>query len=71
VLLHPADRRSPQGTRRWLDRRAVSGHVHVRPALERDLARLARLQSCTAVGLVLAGGGARGFAHLGVYRSAA
>lgn len=69
VLLHPADRRSPQGTRQWLDRRAVSGHVHVRPALERDLARLARLLSCTAVGLVLAGGGARGFAHLGVYRA--
>lgn len=33
------------------------------------LARLARLQSRTAVGLVLAGGGARGFAHLGVWRA--
>ena len=39
------------------------------PALERDMARLARLQSRTAVGLVLAGGGARGFAHLGVWRA--
>lgn len=69
VLLHPADQRSPHGTRRWLDRRPVAGHVHVRPALERDLARLARLVSGNAVGLVLAGGGARGFAHLGVYRA--
>jgi NTE family protein len=33
------------------------------------MARLARIQSRTAVGLVLAGGGARGFAHLGVYRA--
>jgi NTE family protein len=33
------------------------------------MARLARLQSRTAVGLVFAGGGARGFAHLGVWRA--
>lgn len=69
VLLHPADTRCPRGTRGWLARRPVAGHVHLRPALERDMARLARLASRTAVGLVLAGGGARGFAHLGVYRA--
>lgn len=69
VLLHPAERRSPRHTRRWLDRRPVSHHLHLRPALDRDLARLARLLGGTAVGLVLAGGGARGFAHLGVYRA--
>lgn len=69
VLLHPADTRCPRRTEQWLARRAVSDHVHVRPALERDMARLARIQSRTAVGLVLAGGGARGFAHLGVYRA--
>jgi len=69
VLMHPADLRCPQGTRHWLARRPVAGHVHIRPALERDMARLARLQSCTAVGLVLAGGGARGLAHLGIVRA--
>jgi NTE family protein len=69
VLLHPADRRCPQGTRNWLNRRPVSSHLHIRPALPRDMARLARVQSCTAVGLVLAGGGARGCAHLGVLRA--
>lgn len=69
VLLHPAGARSPRGTRAWLARRPVADHVHVRPELTRDMARLARLQSRTAVGLVLAGGGARGFAHLGVYRA--
>lgn len=66
VLLHPADLRCPRGTRAWLDRRPVADHVHVRPALERDMARLARIQSGNAVGLVFAGGGARGLAHLGV-----
>ncbi|RCW71224.1 patatin-like phospholipase family protein [Pseudorhodoferax soli] len=68
VLLHPAERRAPRGTAAWLERRPLAGHVHLRPALARDMARMARLLTRTAVGLVLAGGGARGFAHLGVYR---
>jgi NTE family protein len=68
VLLHPAERRSPRGTATWLQRRPLAGHVHLRPVLARDMARMARLLTRTAVGLVLAGGGARGFAHLGVYR---
>jgi len=69
VLLHPSDRTSPRGTPLWLARRPVAGHLHIRPGLRRDMARMARIQSRTAVGLVLAGGGARGFAHLGVYRA--
>ena len=69
VLLHPADLRCPRATAAWLARRPVTEHVHIRPALERDMARLARIESRSAVGLVLAGGGARGFAHLGVYRA--
>jgi len=71
VLLHPAALRCPQGTRAWLARRPLADHIHVRPALERDMARLARIQSRTAVGLVLAGGGARGLAHLGVAQALA
>ena len=69
VLIHPRDARSPKNTAAWLARRPVSGHVHVRAGLERDMARLGRIQSRTAVGLVLAGGGARGFAHLGIYQA--
>ena len=69
ILLHPSDRRCPQGTAAWLARRRVSDHVHIRPALARDMARLARLQSRNAVGLVLAGGGARGLAHLGIFQA--
>lgn len=69
LLLHPADTRMPQGTSRWLARRPVTEHMHLRRGHEPDVARLARVQSRSAVGLVLAGGGARGFAHLGVYRA--
>ncbi|HEX5698045.1 MAG TPA: cyclic nucleotide-binding and patatin-like phospholipase domain-containing protein, partial [Rhodoferax sp.] len=69
VLLHEADVRCPSNTRQWLARRPVADHVHVRPALEGDMARLARIQSRTAVGLVLAGGGAKGLAHMGLYQA--
>jgi NTE family protein len=69
VLQHPADTAIPKGARAWLSRRPVTGHVNLRRGLERDMARLARLLSRTAIGLVFAGGGARGFAHLGVWRA--
>ncbi len=69
VLLHPADARCPRGTKAWLARRPLTDHIHIRPALARDMARLARVQSRTAVGLVLAGGGARGLAHLGLMQA--
>jgi NTE family protein len=69
VLLHDRATHTPHGTRAWLARRPLADHVHVRPALERDMDRLARLLARKAVGLVLAGGGARGFAHLGVLRA--
>ncbi len=69
VLLHAPDLRCPRGTRAWLARRPVTDHIHVRPEVDADLARLARILSHTAVGLVLAGGGARGLAHLGIFRA--
>lgn len=69
VLLHAADAGAPRGTAAWLARRPVADHFHIRPALARDMARLARMQARRAVGLVLAGGGARGFAHLGLMQA--
>ena len=69
VLLHPAEVKTPRATREWLARRVVTGHVHVRLGSEGDVARVARLLARKAVGLVFAGGGARGFAHLGVWRA--
>lgn len=70
VLLHPPDTAHPRHTARWLALRpAVKRHYHLRPELPRDMARLARILSGTSVGLVLAGGGAKGFAHIGVMRA--
>ncbi len=42
---------------------------HVRRGQQADLARLARILTGNAVSLVLGGGGARGFAHIGVLRA--
>ena len=58
----------PHGrTRAWRDAFAnASAHHHLRN--QADLERLARRLNGTAIGLVLSGGGARGFAHIGVVR---
>jgi NTE family protein len=69
VLLHGPGTPHPHGTPQWLDRRPVDSLVHVRSDSARDVSRLARIVSGNAVGLVCAGGGARGFAHLGVYKA--
>ena len=37
--------------------------------MDRDLARLARVLAGEALGLLLGGGGARGFAHIGAFRA--
>ena len=65
VLEHAADAKSPTGTARWLAPRTVQRHIHIRRGNARDLRRAGRILSGRAVGLVLAGGGARGLSHLG------
>ncbi len=62
-------RSEPSGTSRWLAAREVEQHFHVRVGSDADFARLARSLTGNAVGLVLGGGGARGFAHVGVLRA--
>ena len=69
VLLHPADTERPSGTAAWLEGRDVDQHHHVRRDRPDDLDRLARHLAGRAVTLVLGGGGAKGFAHLGVVRA--
>lgn len=58
---------SPGTAGKWLAVVPGAEHHHVRqPA---DIARLSRLLIGEGVGLVLSGGGARGFAHIGVVRA--
>ena len=64
------DASAPQPiSKRWQHRADVAIHLHLRRGRAADLAFLGRVVGGRAIGLVLAGGGARGFAHLGVIRA--
>jgi NTE family protein/lysophospholipid hydrolase len=69
VLLQSDQAVAPVGTRAWLANRPVCAHHHVRFNCDADYARLARILTGRAVGLVLGGGGARGLAHIGALRA--
>jgi predicted acylesterase/phospholipase RssA len=71
VLLHPDGENPPSGTKRWLEAHRVERHHHVRLDRDGDVQRLARFVAGRAVGVALGGGGARGFAHIGVLRALA
>lgn len=67
VLLHRSPAERPLGrTGQWLDTLGPSRHFHLRLKAKRDWQHLARVIAGTSVGLVLSGGGARAFAHIGV-----
>lgn len=65
ILLRPADGPPPSDTARWLKAVDPARWFHVREEVAGDEARIARVVTATCVGLVLSGGGARAYAHLG------
>jgi NTE family protein len=65
LLLHPEDAKFPENTRRWFENRKIDLHIHYRKNHGPDIRRFARILANKAIGLVLGGGGAKGFAHLG------
>jgi len=69
VLLHSPDAASTRGTALWLAPRPLRAHHHLRLGNLADMSRLARSLTGHAVGLVLSGGGARGFGHIGALRA--
>jgi predicted acylesterase/phospholipase RssA/CRP-like cAMP-binding protein len=69
VLLHPDSARLPIGAGRWIGLRHAHTHHHARLNDAGDFARLARRLTDRAVGVVLSGGGARGYAHIGALRA--
>lgn len=69
VLLHPSSMLAPVGVASWRGLREFERIYPLRQGHQADFSRLARFLTGTAVGVVLGGGGARGFAHLGVLRA--
>ena len=66
ALLHDGSFETGAATR-WLEWLPVASHHHIVDYA--DIGRVARLLTGRGVGLVLSGGGARGFAHLGVIQA--
>jgi len=69
MLLNRADAVEPESATRWLGRFPPDRIFHVRKGKRADYARVARLTTGRAIGLVLSGGGARGLAHVGAMRA--
>jgi NTE family protein len=69
LLREEGDLPKPGSTAPWLDVSPDVAHHHAHVDSVRDLQRLARLMTGRAVGVVMAGGGARGFAHIGVVKA--
>ena len=69
ALLHPANTVLPGDLACWRTEREVERVYPLRAGHDNDFARLARFLTGQAVGVVLGGGGARGFAHLGILRA--
>ncbi len=69
VLVRESAGERPIDTRLWLENRKVTSHHNVVLSEPAHIARMARCISGHAVGLVLGGGGARGYAHIGAWRA--
>jgi len=69
VFLHENETLLPEQTSRWLEKRRVNLHIHVRKNHLGDIGRFCRIISNQAIGVVLGGGGAKGFAHVGAIRA--
>jgi predicted acylesterase/phospholipase RssA len=71
AVTHGASADQRQGSAGLAARYGADRVLHAGDAGTADVARVARLVTGTGTGIVLGGGGARGFAHIGVYRALA
>jgi NTE family protein len=69
VLLHPAGLAAPTGSEAWAATLRPARLLHLRRGDTGDADRLARVLTGQSVGLVLSGGGARAYAHIGAIRA--
>ena len=69
LLVHPGNARRPEGVAAWLDAGPFASHYNIRDGYQPDVERIARILCGASVGLVLSGGGARAYAHIGAIRA--
>ncbi len=69
AVWHPVSADEPSDSGAWRNGRSFERVYPLRSRRPSDFSRLARFLTGTAVGVVLGGGGAKGFAHVGVLRA--
>lgn len=69
IIIHQPPYTHPALTQTIIRKRQVVRHHHLRWDRVKDFERVARFTSDKAVGLVLSGGGTRGYAHLGAIKA--
>jgi len=69
ILLQPSGITRPSGSEHWMDAAQPARLFHLRRDREGDVQRLARVLTGQSVGLVLSGGAARAYAHVGAIRA--
>lgn len=69
ILLRDPRMRRPANTRVWLDAVGPGRWFHAVEGDAGDAGRIARIVTGSAVGLVLSGGGARAYAHIGAIKA--
>ncbi len=69
LLVQPALRQRPSGSAAWARAAAPSRVFQLRRDDSADVRRIARVLTSQSVGLVLSGGGARAYAHIGAIRA--
>jgi NTE family protein len=69
ILTQPASRKAFTGSEAWMDAAGAARVFQVRRDSAEDARRIARVLTGRSVGLVLSGGGARAYAHIGAIRA--
>ena len=69
IILHDDDTKLPENTASWLKLNDFNLHHHIRLNRTGDYQRLLRFIRNKAIGVVLGGGGTRGWAHVGAIKA--
>ena len=69
ILLQSASLARPSGSAAWMEATQAARLFHLRENGVADMQRLARVLTGQSVGLVLSGGGARAYAHIGAIQA--
>lgn len=69
ILVQPKTCKAPHGSQAWVDALQPARLFQVRRDNADDIKRMARLLTGQSVGLVLSGGGARAYAHVGAIKA--